>query len=363
MPIDYNRAATQLKQAFENAEGAVFATEKDDHPYERINGAFETVFSSRTQAFREALLGCLLARIDDENIDIRKPYVSQGEDSYNGRTLDERVINPILQEKQIPCSRGPFLSVFRRSVKFDQSTRGGLRDKSGYDAFLQIVGFIESLHDRSKLIELLDFLASSFVKLREATIVPLTRIQRMSLEQLTILVSQLLATPSGGRLPVYLIVATLKSIKHYFDLDWNIEWQGINVADSASGVDGDIIVSSKGKTLLAAEVTERSVDRNRVVATFNTKIGPHGIDNYLFFVTSGIQPSTTIQQVKQYFAQGHEINFVTIEGWIRALLATTGGEGRTFFISQLLELLDSPETPAILKVAWNEKIAVVISSP
>ena len=361
MPIDYASARVELETAFETAESSLLTDQSVGAPTQHVADAIDIVFSSNTQAFREVLLGCLLARIQDKAINIRRPYVSQGDDAYNGRTLDERVVNPILQKKRIPSSRGPFLSVFRRSVEFSLSTRDGVRDKSAYDAFLATIEFIENTEKDAALREALNFVAFRFIELREAAIVPLTRIQRMSLEQISDLTSRLLAVPSGGRLPVYGVVATFHAIDRHFNLGWDIRWQGINVADSASGVGGDIVITSDNSVLLAAEVTERLIDRNRVVETFNSKIGPHGIEDYLFFVHSDTQPPEAVQQVRQYFAQGHEINFVAIASWVVSVLATIGSRGRSHFIDKFLELLELPDTPVAVKVAWNENIDRIVS--
>ena len=356
MPIDYEEARDLLQTAFEVAERSLLNDGDVETPPEAVSDSIDTVFSSNTQAYREALLGCLIARIQDKSINIRKPYVSQGDDAYNGRTLDERVVNPILQEKRVPSSRGPFLSVFRRSVEFNLSTRDGVRDKSAYDAFLNVLESLENTAEDDKLGQVLNFVALQFVKLREAANVPLTRIQRMSLEQIADLVSRLLDTPSGGRFPVYIVVAAFHAIDGYFDCGWEIQLQGINVADSASGVGGDVVITSDDSILMAAEITERIVDRNRVVATFNSKIGPH-----LFFVHSDVQPPETVQQVRQYFAQGHEINFIVIAGWVVSVLATIGNRGRSHFIDKLIELLELSDTPVSVKVAWNESIDRIVS--
>ena len=112
--------------------------------------------------------------------------------------------------------------------------------------------------------------------------------------------------------------------------------------------------------ILSIEVTERAVDRSRVVATFNTKIAPAGIEDYLFFVRSpDIEPAAQ-QQARQYFAQGHEVNFVEIKVWILTLLATTGIRGRDGFNQALVELLESPNIPSTMKAAWNDQIVRAI---
>ena len=360
--VDYNSVSEMLKALFDAAE-TDFLNQESPPQVPAIDGALDVIFSSRTQAFREALLGCFLAKLHNHAVDVRKPYVSQGDYAFNGRTLDERVVNPILQQRRIPSSRGPFLSVFRRSVEFTVATRDGVRDKSGYDAFLTSLAFIENIPsgDSDSLTEATYAVVYRFVQLREISNVPLTRIQRMSLGQITSLISRLLEVPSGGRIPMYVVVAVLQAANERLGLNWEIQWEGINVADAASGLGGDIVVSSQETTFLVAEVTEREVDQNRVVATFNNKIGPNQVEDYLFFTRSKDQPAETVEQMGRYYAQGHELSFVVIQDWAEAVLVTIGNAGRTLFIRRMVDLLDSDGSPAALKVAWNESVNAVVN--
>lgn len=299
------------------------------------------------------MTGCAIARLQDRRIDIRLPYVNQGERAFNGRTLDEKTVNPFLHDHRIPSSRGAFLGVFRRSVAFTASTRGGLRDKPGYDAFLTLIAYLEETGGENELRGFVRYVLFKFAGLREASVVLLSRLRQIGLEQYRTLISGLLATPSGGRFPVLLVVAAFRTIREFYSLDWVIEFQGINVSDAASGAGGDITISSAGRTLLAAEVTERRLDRNRVVSTFNTKIAPNGIEDYLFFVRlASLDPAARVQAA-QYFAQGHEVNFLEIEEWVVMSLATMGAKGRAIFNHELMELLDGPDIPRSLKMAWN----------
>ena len=148
-----------------------------------IARATEQLMRSATQAYRDVLVGCCLARILDPQIDIHLPYASQGNNAYNGRTLDETVVNPFLQSHEVPASRGPFLSVFRRSVSFGPDTRAGVQDKIGLDALL---GFIDalSLADATTAEAYLRHLLVAFVRLRDASDIALLHVQRLSLEQL-----------------------------------------------------------------------------------------------------------------------------------------------------------------------------------
>ena len=355
MPIDYQAARQTLETEFAAVEDALLRGDVPTCDDAVLPERFNEIFRSRTQAYREVLLGCILAKLQDHAIDVHKPYVGHGETSYNGRTLDERVVNPFLHDKRIPSSRGPFLSTFRRNVAFVPATREGLRDKEGYDALLELINFVNDAWEE-ELLKTLRYALYHFIQLRDAAEVPLAHLQRISLEQYDSLIDGLLETPSGGRFPVMLIEAAFTSIRDTFRLAWNIEVQGINAADRAAGAGGDITIRAGDAILLAAEITERPVERNRVVATFQTKIAPQGIEDYLFFVRDGVAEDV-MRQARQYFAQGHEINFLEMRVWLRTILATVGRAGRDAFNRVLVHQLQAAEVPTALKVAWNDQIA------
>jgi SacI restriction endonuclease len=361
MPIDYENAAWLLEKVFAVAEQDLLRGAAPEIP-EDLGRAFETMFQSATQAYREALTGCVIARLQDKDIDIRLPYIKHGANAYNGRTLDEKVVNPFLQSNRIPCSRAPFLSAFRRGIRFNEETKKGLRDLEGYDAFLLLIGYLETAEEDEALIQFLRYLLYHFAMLREAAIVPLTKLQRISLEQYGSLISGLLAIPSGGRFPVLLVVAAFYAIRDFFGLNWVVEYQGINVADAAAGAGGDITISSGDRFVFAAEVTERPLDRDRVVATFNTKIAPKGIEDYLFFVPIPQLTDAARAQARKYFAQGHEVNFLGVRDWIMMSLATMGARGRNLFNRHLMDLLEAADTPKSVKMGWNTQVDQLLAS-
>lgn len=256
--IDYEHASAVLDELFAAAE-ANFESRQPPAVSSELALAAKALFTSPTQSYREALLGCALARHLNRTINIRRPYINQGDDAFNGRTVDERVINPFLQHRLIPSSKGPYLASFRRSVEFTPETAKGLRDKHGYKAFLT---FLEAIAqgDAHQVRHLLLYLLYQFVELRNAATIPLARIRRMSMEQYEKLLEGLLQLPSGGLIPVLLVVAMLRTIKQCFSLSWEIECQGINVADKASGAGADITVRQAGIVILARR-SDRANDR------------------------------------------------------------------------------------------------------
>lgn len=329
----------------------------------KLRASADVIFSSKTSAYRETLLGCILARLTDESVNVRTPYANQAADAFSGRALDERVVNPFLQSKRIPCSKGPYLSVFRRNVRFDRETRKGVMDKPAYDAFDSFLSGIEETHDDEAVRSILAFVLYRFLLLREESFVEVTNLTRISLTQYELLLSDMIATPSGGRIPVILVLAAFRMLDEHFGLRWTIDVQEINVADRASGAGGDITITTGGKIVLAAEITERPVEVSRVQSTFRTKISPLGIEDYLFFVDLKKVDPQAKKQAHNYFAQGHEVNFVDFKDWILMILATVGRRGRTLFNYHLISQLATPSVPKAVKLAWNNALETLTSSP
>ena len=361
-PLDYDACRSLLEQNFKIAERRQLTDGDATDEGNEIKIALDAIFASRTQAYREVLLGCLVAKLQDRSVDITLPYMGLGDHAYNGRTLDEKAVNPFLRDKKVPCSKGPFLNVFRRMVRFDEATRRGVRDKDAFDAFLFLVRAAGRARHSREVVPLLQHLLRRFVRLRESTEIAVLRLRRISLDQIGELVSFLLASSSGGRFPVFLAASCFRAIRDSLDLDWEIEEQGINVSDRASGAGGDITITRGGAVVLAAEVTERAVSRDRVVATFDTKIAPQSIEDYLFLVKDAGQARDVMEQTRNYFAQGHEINIFELRNWIVTVLSLCGRRGRDAFLSHMVALVERDDTPAGLKVSWNKAVSRVTSA-
>lgn len=357
--LNYEAAAASLGELFAHAETA-FLEAKPPVVSQEIESAATRLFASNTQSYREVLLGCALARLQNRQIKIRFPYANQGDEAFNGRTLDERVVNPFLQDRRVPSSKGPYLAVFRRNVTLSAETRGGLKDKEGYDAMLAWIDALEQTPGDEETSNLVLYLLYKFVELRDKADIPLSRISRLSLEQFEALISQLLQVQSGGLIPVLLTVAIFKTIQSHFGTKWEVEAQGINVADKANGAGGDVTVSEDGRILLAVEVTERPISRARVVSTFNTKIVAAGITDYLFVYSQQDPADDARSAARTYFTQGHEINFLQAADWIVSNLATVGADGRNTFTKEILALFE--HAPGKIKVAWNDTVRSVVGA-
>lgn len=327
---------------------------------EKVVSATNQIFASKTQAFREGLVGCAVAHILDPKIDIRYPATKYGDNSFSGRAVSETIIAPFLRAKRIPISVSPYLSALRGGAQFvkDKPPRE-LRDKAGWEALVDLVDYLKDLDEPSSR-KYLTYLLRRFIRLRESTNILLKKTDRPNLELLSILTEELLKVKSGGRLPVVLAVAMFRTLSECHKLGWEVAFQGINVADKASGAVGDITITKAGSILLGVEVTERPVDSGRVELVFDDKVSPKGLTDYLFITTHKPEPDA-ITKARGYTAVGHEMNFVDLHPWLIHNLSTVGPACRAIFQSHVIKQLEEEGIPADLKVAWNDKMSVAIA--
>lgn len=358
--VDYAEARRVLNETFSETLQQCSPTTAE--LLKRYEDALDIVFESKTQSYREVLLGCALVHIINPTVNIRLPYVKQGPTAFNGRTLDEQAINPFLMSKQIPCSKGPYLATFRRNVRLDESTRSGLRDQHGYDAMLIVLGAIEAADNENDKKAFLSCLLKRFIILREKSNIQLSGIARMSVEQYQVFLNTLLHNQSGGLLPMLVTIAVFQTINDQYSCGWDINYQGINAADGATGAPGDITIFKNGQIVKAIEVTERPISETRVVTTFNTKISINDVKDYLFVYTATAPEDGAYSVAKVYFAQGYDINFIKLSNFILSTFIAGNVETRQRFTDHMLTLLRQDSVPAAVKTAWNDSLQEVIGA-
>lgn len=356
--VDYQKAKDTLFSLYQQVSEGVSDAVNSALESNREN--LDILFNSKTQSYREVLLGCALMHLIDPAVNVRLPYINHGEGSFNGRSLDEYSINPFLQEQLFPSSKGPYLAAFRRSVKLVPETAEGLRDKAGYTAMLDLLGVVEKCNTDDETQIFIMCLLQRFIMLRNASRIPLARIERFSIEQYGQLLQDLVNYQSGGLLPVLITVAFFQTLAEQYSLAWDISWQGINVADNATGAEGDVTIKVDGATILAIEITERPLDQRRIVSTFNTKIILNDVKEYLFIYTNTEPDDTAKQAARNLFSQGYEINFANVVSLIINNFLAMPASARAIFTGKMLTLLESKEVSAAIKVKWNESVKAIL---
>ena len=228
------------------------------------------------------------------------------------------------------------------------------RDKEGFDALVAVVDYLRGF-DAGLAREYLRYLLRRFIQLRETGNISLKKIAKPNLDQLDKLIAGMLTVKSGGRIPALLATAMFQTIGECHTLGWDVEFQGINVADKASGAVGDITIRKDGALILGVEVTERPINQARVTSTFNDKVSPGSLADYLFVTTVNPEDGA-LAAARSYTGVGHEMNFVILANWLHDNLSTVGPACRSLFQSKMIDLLGTKGVPAELRVAWNDKM-------
>ncbi len=354
-------AEALLEASFRAADEEFGNSSNADIPA-HVLSATTILFKSNTQAYREALVGCAIARILDPQIDIRLPATEHGENAFSGRSLAERVITPFMQGKSIPVSVAPYLSSIRGGARFVEGGEPRIqRDKPSFAALVNVVDYLRN-HGDLECRRYLRYILRCFIELRETGNISLKRIAQPSLVQLDSLIRGLLDVKSGGRISSFLATAMFQTLSDCHNLGWKVEFQGINVADKASGAVGDITIQKNGELILGVEVTERPISQARVTLTFDQKVAPAELADYLF-VTTAKPEEQAVAAARSYTAVGHEMNFVCLPKWIFCNLATIGPKCRIIFQDKMIELCQSVGVPAELKLAWNTCMERAIGLP
>ena len=170
----------------------------------------------------------------------------------------------------------------------------------------------------------------------------------------------LLQHQSGGLLPVLITVAFFQMLAEHYSLPWDISWQGINVADTASGAEGDVTIKVNETTILAIEITERPLDGRRITSTFNTKIIHTDVREYLFIYTNTEPDESAKSTARTLFSQGYEINFVNVVEMIANNFLVLPASAREVFTTKMIALLESRDVSAAVKIKWNDSVKAVL---
>ena len=354
--LDLDRCAQLLHKVWQEA-----CADPHHVAVPELREALETLQRSRSGSIREALLGCALAGCVHPEVDLRRPYLNLGERAFSGRTLDERVVNPFLQAEDVPCTKGPYLAMFRRQAVFDTSYLNKARDKAAMRAFLQCLDELERADAARRRAILVD-VARMFVRLRDESNIRLLQLPRPSASTLARLMHEMLGQRSGGRVALWGVAAAWQAMADAFGLGWDVRVQGINVADVPSGAVADVEVRTRDEELvMALEVTERCVDAERLRATFRSKIAPNGLRDYLFLHGGGEPDGKVLELLERMLVQGHAVEMHDLMDWLHACWVSIGGKGRERFVHHFCAYLADRDTPSTLKIAWNRAVERLLS--
>jgi hypothetical protein len=262
------------------------------------------------------LLVCLLAKVHNPKVDIRKPFTEiGGTDSYSGRTYDEAYLTPFINTHQLPCNPTtafltPALRNRNTTLTPDLNLVG--RPPKLYQFVLQLLtevysGRVSAEDLLTEAIRCLVILRNEKRQWMSAVIEGLKSSEDaipLAAETIVVLIEQHLKSKGASRLPV-LIVAAAYTVASKHLGERILPPKSHNAADEQTGAIGDLEITlvGDGNIITSYEMKMKRVtkeDIDRALQKISNYVGK-SIDNYIFITTDVIE-----EQVREYAASIYE---------------------------------------------------------
>lgn len=263
----------------------------------------------QNRAGARLLLACLLAKVHNSKVDVRKPYTEIGDpDCYSGRTYDESYISNFINQHDLPCNpTTAFLTpaLRNRNIVLTPDVNLVGRPPQLYQAILELFNdvYTQNVSADDLLVETVRSLIKVGKERRQrmATLLASLRASEgaipLSSEGIVSLIQQHLACPRASRLPVLVVAAAYKAASENLQ-ERLLPLSGHTAADEQTGALGDLQITliDDNNVVTSYEMKTRRVTREDIDrALQKISHASSKIDNYIFITTDLID-----QDVKNY---------------------------------------------------------------
>jgi DNA adenine methylase len=277
------------------------------------------------------LMSCLLAKIHNPEIDIRKPYTEiEGDDTYSGRFYDEKFVELLIHKYKLPCNPTtayltPAFRNLDRLLTTDLVLVG--RPREIYVFTLEILEQVFTNPDIApcvlqEFLRLLLIIKQEDEQRMEQLIADLkhTDILPLSSEEIVTLLTQHLNCKHSSRLPVLIVASAYQTIGSQIG-ETNKSLEAHNAADKQTGSLGDveIVLTNEDKIVTCYEMKDKRVTKTDVDVALQ-KMPESKIDNYIFITTDVIELEVAEYAKSLYEKTGIEFAVLDCIGFIRHFL-------------------------------------------
>ena len=322
-----------LKKVLKKAEGNL-AKENVTDPVIRKDLEYVARVTSNRAGIR-LLMSCLLAKIHEPNLDPRKPYTQIGtDDSFSGRTYDERNLTHFITENNLPCnSTTAFLTPALRNIDHPLTTDVEIvgRPREMYSSTLRLLDEVYkgSVTAKALLTDAIRLLIQWRNEKRQRMKQLIEELQGskgglpLSSEQIVTLIQQHLACKNSSRLTVLIVAAAYQAASSRIG-EWGKPLQAHNAADFQTKAFGDVEICLVGddQVVTAYEMKMKRVTTDDVdIAVQKITRSKSGIQNYIFITTEQIDPQIVDYAASFYEkTNGTEIAILDCLGFVRHYL-------------------------------------------
>lgn len=280
------------------------------------------------------LMACLLGKLYDPKVDVRKPYTEiSGKGTFSGRTYDEQYVEPFVIKYKLPTNpTTAFLTPAFRNIDRTLTTDLVLvgRPRQVYTNVLVILDLVQrsELDPESVLKEIIRFL--HIIKNENETRMKqlLRELKQsedtlpLSSEQIVTLLCQHLSSKNSSRLPVLIVAAAYLAVKDRIG-ETVLPLHSHTAADKQTGSTGDVEVTliNDDQIITCYEMKDKRVTiidiENALTKTAKLE---YRVDNYIFITTDIIEDEVSQYAKSIYDKSGMEIAILDCIGFVRHFL-------------------------------------------
>lgn len=300
----------------------------------RIRQDVEFICRCSQRAGVRFLMSCLLAKLSNPSLDIRKPFKEAGPPgNYNARDYDEQYVAPFVFKHELPVNpTTAFLTPGFRTKKVTLTRKVELvgRPKEMYRTIVRLINDVHEgkVSASDTLAEIIRWLLIIREERQQrmatllATLKPTQNESVLPAENIVTLIGQHMALPKSARLPVLVVAAAYQAAQEHLG-EHHLPLQGHTAADKQTGALGDIEIALKddNDVVTVYEMKAKRVTREDIDIAVQKLVGAsQDIDNYIFITTDKID-----DEVKEYAASLHVrigVEFVILDciGFLRHFL-------------------------------------------
>lgn len=332
--------------------------------YQELKELFIACLTSKIKTYHYVLPTQLLGKSVISSLDchsLQAAYDAEG--SFDARTIAHGVIVPFDRQNHnvLGGSPEPYVNNPLRCPAVTEAYRSQQKNKQDWDNLIRVLDMIENKNNEQFTKQAFDQLLVEIYKLLAAVNVIYPTPNRISLHQTIELISQFIASKSGGDRIEAVCAALFKTIAKQFDLFDEVKRGKINAADASSGMVADIECWLEGRIVLLVEVKDRfltltQLDSKLDIARSQT------ISEILFLAEQGLDKADEqkiTERIRHEFSSGQNVyisNFLDFSTGIFILLKE---KGRVLFLSKIGKELDITNSAIVHRKAWSGLLKAV----
>ncbi len=313
----------------------------------RIEKPIHDICRNQNKAPIRYLMSGMVAKIEKPTINLYKPISALGgEDAYEGRGYDERVVEPYVLKHQLPCNATTaFLTPSFRKIDrpLAREMFATSRPPEPYYWMMDVIAYVELYPQKAEAVlleiirNLIAIKAENDQRLQEqlAVIKAGSEITMLSSEEIVNLIVQHIRCKNSSRLPVLVVAAAYASVKDLIG-EKARELLSHQAADRQTGALGDVEITllAEDDTITGYEMKNKAVLRTDIEKSIEkmVKYSSH-IDNYIFITTESIDREVDEYAKSLYREMGTEVVILDCIGFLRHFLH--------FFHRRRIQFLDN----------------------